>query len=88
MWLASGKDLIAGTLDEYEALACELATNPGRLQEIKQKLARNRDTCPLFDTPRLVRNLDAAYLEMWRLHASGAGPRSFDVREPGSDAWS
>ena len=77
------EDLIVGKLGEYEALACDLATHPERLREIKQRLARNRETWPLFDTPRLVRNLDAAYLEMWRLHESGAGPRTFDVREPG-----
>jgi predicted O-linked N-acetylglucosamine transferase (SPINDLY family) len=74
-------DCIVDNLDAYEALACELATQPDKLAELKARLARNRDTHPLFDIERLVRNLDAAYLEMWHRHQSGAAPRGFDVQE-------
>ena len=28
-----------------------------------------------------VRNLDRAYLEMWRIHEAGEAPRSFDVED-------
>ena len=73
------EDCIVNDLETYEALACELAANPHKLQALKARLARNRDTHPLFDTEQLVQHLDAAYLEMWRIHASGEAPRSFDV---------
>ncbi len=44
-------ELIAATPLEYEELAVRLATDPASLVEIRQKLARNRLTAPLFDTP-------------------------------------
>lgn len=75
-------DLAVKSFDEYEALAIELATHPEKLRALKEKLARNRETHPLFDTARLVRNLERAYLEMWRIRESGGPPRSFNVEEP------
>jgi protein O-GlcNAc transferase len=81
-------ELAVRNFDEYEALAIELAAHPERLRALKAKLAQNRETHPLFDTGRLVRNLERAYLEMWRIHESGGPPRSFNVEEPGSFAAS
>jgi protein O-GlcNAc transferase len=75
-------ELAAGSCDEYEALAIGLATRPDELRALKQRLAHHRETHPLFDIARLVRNLERAYVEMWRLHVSGAEPRSFDVDDP------
>jgi predicted O-linked N-acetylglucosamine transferase (SPINDLY family) len=43
-------ELITSTQEEYEALAIQLATNPERLRQIRQKLKDNRLTAPLFDT--------------------------------------
>jgi len=57
-------ELITNTQEEYEALAIELATNPQKLVEIKLKLANNRLTTPLFDTPLFTKNLEAAYIKM------------------------
>ncbi len=79
-------ELAVRNLEEYEALAIELATCPERLDVLKTKLAQNRETHPLFDTELLVRNLERAYLEMWRIHESGGSPQSFDVGEPGTFA--
>ncbi len=75
------EDCIVASLQAYEGLACDLAINPEKLHALKARLARNRETHPLFDIERLVKNLDAAYLQMWRMHASGEVPRSFDVLE-------
>lgn len=73
------EDCIVADLQHYESLACELATRPEKLAALKARLARNRDTHPLFDIERVARNLDDAYTEMWRIHAAGAAPRGFDV---------
>src|SRR6185369_6801564 len=54
-------ELVATTPEQYEALAIELATDPQRLEQIRRKLARNRLTTALFDTPRFTRHLEAAY---------------------------
>jgi protein O-GlcNAc transferase len=64
---------------EYEDLAVDLAARPQRLTEIRQKLAANRLTCPLFDTERFVRHLETAFEMMWAIHAAGAAPRPIYV---------
>jgi predicted O-linked N-acetylglucosamine transferase (SPINDLY family) len=58
-------ELITKTQAEYEARAIELATNPVKLNAIKDKLARNRLTTALFDTPRFTRHMEAAYIQMY-----------------------
>lgn len=63
-------ELITSTQDEYEALAIELATDPEKLAQIKQKLDNNRLTTPLFDTPLFTKHLEEAYTQMYeRYHA-------------------
>jgi len=72
-------ELITHSLGEYEALALELATNRRRLADIRSKLARNRDTYPLFDTDRFRRHIEAAYTRMWERYQRGEPPESFAV---------
>ena len=63
-------ELIASTQEEYEALAIELALNPNKLHDVKLRLARNRLTTTLFDTPLFTKNLETAYIKMYeRYHA-------------------
>jgi predicted O-linked N-acetylglucosamine transferase (SPINDLY family) len=57
-------ELITHTQEEYEALAVALATNPEKLAALKQKLASNRLTTPLFDTPQFTKDLERAYIQM------------------------
>lgn len=73
-------ELITDTKEDYESLAVELATNPQRLDEIRQKLARNRLTAPLFDTPRFTRHLEEAYQQMYERCQAGLPPDHIYVR--------
>jgi predicted O-linked N-acetylglucosamine transferase (SPINDLY family) len=57
-------ELITDDIEAYEALAYALATDPGRLGALRERLARNRETSPLFDGALFARNLEAAYLRM------------------------
>jgi len=57
-------ELIAQTAEDYEFLALALARDPARLGALREKLIANRTSAPLFDTPRLARNLEALYREM------------------------
>jgi len=57
-------ELITTTPEEYWALALALARDPARLGAIRDKLARNRLTTPLFDTAGFTRDLEAAYTAM------------------------
>jgi predicted O-linked N-acetylglucosamine transferase (SPINDLY family) len=72
-------ELVTSTLAEYEELALTLARNPERLAAIKEKLMRNRDTEPLFDTARFTRDLESAYIAMWERQEAGLAPTSFAV---------
>ncbi len=70
-------ELVTHTLSEYEQTALSLARDPAALNRIRSRLAKNRDTSPLFDTARFTRNLEAAYTIMWQRAESGEPPASF-----------
>ena len=72
-------DLIAEDLAQYEALAMRLAASPQALAAARTRLARNRSSCPLFDTQRYTEALESAYVSMWEGTQAGAAPRSFAV---------
>lgn len=72
-------ELIAGNLDEYEALALALATDPERLAALRARLAAQRETCPLFDIERYRRGLEAAYTLMWQRLENHLSPIPFAV---------
>jgi predicted O-linked N-acetylglucosamine transferase (SPINDLY family) len=67
-------ELITNTQEEYEALAIELAIHPHKLADIKLKLAKNRLTTPLFDTPLFTKNLEAAYIKMYERYQDDLEP--------------
>ncbi|MGA7965355.1 MAG: hypothetical protein WCB49_05645, partial [Gammaproteobacteria bacterium] len=72
-------ELIAPSLDAYQACALRLAREPDQVASLKAKLAQNRDTCPLFDSRRFTRHMEAAYTTMWQQHQRGRRPTSFSV---------
>ena len=77
-------ELVTSDLEAYEALALRLATDAPLLRGLRDRLAQNRTTWPLFDTDRFRRHMESAYATMWQLCASGESPRSFSVEpEPG-----
>jgi predicted O-linked N-acetylglucosamine transferase (SPINDLY family) len=57
-------ELITRTPQDYEATALNLARDPARLQAIRNKLADNRTTAPLFDMAGFARGLESAYETM------------------------
>ena len=74
-------ELVTSRLEDYEALALKLATDPALLQATRRKLADNRPTCPLFDSDRFRRHIEAAYTTMWDIYRRGESPRSFRVEQ-------
>jgi predicted O-linked N-acetylglucosamine transferase (SPINDLY family) len=74
-------ELVTSTAQAYEALAIELAENPVRLAAIRQKLAANRLTTPLFDTARYTRHIEAAYTAMVERYQAGLAPADISVPE-------
>jgi protein O-GlcNAc transferase len=57
-------ELVTASPQLYEALALELAQNPALMKAMREKLARNRTTTPLFDSERFRKNIEAAYEKM------------------------
>ena len=72
-------ELITSNLEDYQALALKLASEPGLLAGIKTKLVAHRDTYPLFDSIRFTRHIEAAYTTMWETWQRGEAPKSFSV---------
>ena len=63
--------------------ALRLATDPSLLARIAREARKNRLNCPLFDTDRFRRHIEAAYTTMWELWQRGERPRSFSVGQLG-----
>ena len=85
-------ELIAGSHQEYEALALDLATDPEKLRALRDRLAGQRLSSPLFDTPRFVRHLEEGYTQIWERQRAGlppadirvvTAPRHLEERSPG-----
>ena len=72
-------ELVTRSLDEYEALALKLATDPVLIASVRQKLDGARKTCPLFNTDRLRRHIESAYMTMRDIAQRGEPPRGFAV---------
>ena len=72
-------ELVAGSLEQYEAIALQLASDPQRLSHLRGRLAKNRLTSPLFDTERSTRHLETAYQVMHQAGQRGEPPKSFAV---------
>ncbi len=71
-------ELITHSLEDYEALALKLAHDRSSLGSIRDRLARNRNTFPLFNTEHSTRQIEAAYTTMWGRYQRGvmAGSQS------------
>ncbi len=72
-------ELITHSLDQYEALALELATSPEKLLAIRKKLELNRQTHPLFDTNRFTKNIERAFELMHERHQAGLAPAHIHI---------
>jgi predicted O-linked N-acetylglucosamine transferase (SPINDLY family) len=76
-------EMECATPDAYVERAVEFGNDRSKLEPIKKKLVAGRDSCLLFDTPKLVRHLEDAYRQMWTALLRGAVPvpdlRNLDV---------
>ena len=63
-------DLVTHNHEEYEIKAIELATCPEKLSDLRQRLAKNRLSTALFDTPKFTMSLEDAYLQIYKRYQS------------------
>jgi predicted O-linked N-acetylglucosamine transferase (SPINDLY family) len=72
-------ELIAESLPDYTARAKSLAHDAAALATLRERLAGNRLTSPLFDSRRFCRHFEAALLQMHDRYRRGLAPESFGV---------
>jgi len=72
-------ELIANTQEEYVSLAIELATNRKKLDGIRERLAKNRLTAPLFNSTLFAKNLETVYIKMYERHLEGLLPECINI---------
>jgi predicted O-linked N-acetylglucosamine transferase (SPINDLY family) len=72
-------ELVTHSLGEYEHLALALARDPAWLSALRSRLASARDTCVLFDLPKVTRHIETAYLRMWQNWLAAGEPTPFSL---------
>ncbi|MGO9133088.1 MAG: tetratricopeptide repeat protein [Methylovirgula sp.] len=73
-------ELITHSLEEYEALAIKLATEPEYIDDMQRRLEAARTQSRLFDMDRFARNLERAYQAMHQIRVAGGAPQAFAVK--------
>jgi predicted O-linked N-acetylglucosamine transferase (SPINDLY family) len=68
-------DLVCADEADYIAKAVALGTDRPRCAALKARLQQGRHQALLFDTPRLVRSLEALFHQMWEDFCKGERPR-------------
>jgi predicted O-linked N-acetylglucosamine transferase (SPINDLY family) len=74
-------ELIADSLEKYKDLVLRMVKNPHQLKVISNDLLTNQLQLPLFDTPRFMRSIEAAYVRMYRDFQDRNVPQTFQVSE-------
>ena len=72
-------ELIAPSVEDYEALTLALARDPARLAAIKLKLAENRLSAPLFNSTLFARHIEQAYDAAYQRYLEGKAPAVIEI---------
>ncbi len=67
-------ELVCESFEDYVERAVALGRDKAKLQSYKDRLIANRHRSTLFDTPLLVRKLEALYGRMWEDYCGGNLP--------------
>jgi predicted O-linked N-acetylglucosamine transferase (SPINDLY family)/Flp pilus assembly protein TadD len=74
------QELITYSEKEYEDLSVELATNPTRLKEIKNKLEKNKLIKPLFNTKLFTKNIESAYTKIYEKYLKNLSVENIEIK--------
>ncbi len=72
-------ELITKSEEEYERLALELALNPAKLGELKEKLSEHRLKKPLFDSEKFARHIEQAYRRIYGRYIDAKAPEDIEI---------
>jgi protein O-GlcNAc transferase len=74
-------ELITETEQQYEALIVNLSSNPERLAQIREKLANNIQSSPLFNTERYTKHIENGYQQAYQRYFDGGLAKDIIVPE-------
>ncbi|HEV7576470.1 MAG TPA: tetratricopeptide repeat protein [Caldimonas sp.] len=77
-------ELVTASVAAYEATALALATDPARLQSIRNRLAATLPTAALFDVNGFARDLEQLYAAMHARRRAGLPPVHLDATRGGA----
>ena len=72
-------ELITHSIEDYESLVIDLATNPERLSALRRKLKENIKTHRLFDMKKFMTEYEAILKQMYRYAVAGQAPQMIDA---------
>ena len=72
-------ELVTTTEQDYEELVLQLATNPTKLTKVKETLAANRLTQPLFNTELYTKHLENGYQQAYQYYFDNKPPQTITV---------
>ncbi len=72
-------ELIASSKKDFINKAIELANNPEKLKELRQKIWQNRNLAPGFSGKNFAKNLELAYQTIYERYASGLSPTHINL---------
>jgi predicted O-linked N-acetylglucosamine transferase (SPINDLY family) len=72
-------DLVAGSAEDYVAIAAALAADGSRREALRRSLRPRLAASPLGDAAQFTPGLEAAYRHMWRRWCAGQEPKAFDL---------
>ena len=74
-------ELVTRNIQGYKKLAVSLANDRDKLSALRNRLAENRKTKTLFDTPGYVHNLEKAFKKIWVNYLEGQNPEMIRAAE-------
>ncbi len=69
-------ELIAEDAQQYETLALHYAQSPAALRALREKLANNKKTQPLFNTRQFAQDLEKGLEKIWQIYLQNDSPKS------------
>ena len=72
-------EMITKTEREYEELALKLATDQSLLSSIRERLANNRLSTPLFNTEKYTKDLEDAFEKVYSNYHNLSTPKDIQI---------
>jgi len=72
-------ELITQTDNEYEKLIIDYASQPVKLKEINEKLNKNKNNKPLFNTKKYTRDFESGLRRIYELYLNGKKPEDIII---------